>query len=167
MQETDRGDVSHPVTIQEGTRLHSLFGDRIWTNSYHHQALKRVPGSLKVAAHSDDGVVEAVEVRDYPFGIGLQWHPEAMLASDDAMLPLFQAFIQAAETDRTPENNKYAKRKREDARPLFSVFSILFYVFLFCLLSNTSSEILLQKLCQAVIHGSIQALCRNGGCHGV
>ena len=96
MQETDRGDVSHPVTIQEGTRLHSLFGDRIWTNSYHHQALKRVPGSLKVAAHSDDGVVEAVEVRDYPFGIGLQWHPEAMLASDDAMLPLFQAFIQAA-----------------------------------------------------------------------
>ena len=121
MQETDRGDVSHPVTIQEGTRLHSLFGDRIWTNSYHHQALKRVPGSLKVAAHSDDGVVEAVEVRD--------------LASDCSGIrklcwPLttrcclcFRPSSRQLKEDRTPESNKYAKR--EDARPLFSVFSIL------------------------------------------
>lgn len=96
MQETDRGDVSHPVTIHEDTQLFELFGSRIWTNSYHHQALKQVAENLRVAAQSDDGVVEAVEVRDYPFGIGLQWHPEAMMFSDDAMLPLFEAFIQAS-----------------------------------------------------------------------
>lgn len=97
MQETDRGDVSHPVTIQEDTLLYQLLGSRIWTNSYHHQALKNIPDSLKAAAHSDDGVVEAVEVRDYPFGIGIQWHPEAMMACDDTMLPLFSAFIREAE----------------------------------------------------------------------
>ncbi len=96
MQETDRGDVSHPVTIQEGTLLRQLFGTRIWTNSYHHQALKQVAECLQTAALSDDGIVEAVEVKDYPFGIGVQWHPEAMLPSDDAMLPLFVSLVQKA-----------------------------------------------------------------------
>lgn len=96
MQATNRGDVSHPVTIKEGTLLHQLFGTRIWTNSYHHQALKTVAECLQTAALSDDGVIEAVEVKDYPFGIGLQWHPEAMLPVDDAMLPLFESLVREA-----------------------------------------------------------------------
>lgn len=100
MQETDRGDISHPVSIKEGTILHRLFGERIWTNSYHHQSLKQVAGRLRVAARSDDGVVEAVEVRDYPFGLGLQWHPEAMLCADDTMLPLFEELVKAAQSGK-------------------------------------------------------------------
>lgn len=96
MQETSRGDISHPVTLEEGTILSQMFGTRIWTNSYHHQSLKQIGSRLKVAAMSDDGLVEAVELTDYGFGVGVQWHPESMLAVSDDMLPLFQALIRSS-----------------------------------------------------------------------
>ena len=49
-------------------------------NSLHHQAIKRLGRGLKVTAHSEDGLVEAVESADaYPFLIAVQWHPEEMV----------------------------------------------------------------------------------------
>jgi len=44
--------------------------------SNHHQAVKDVGKNLKVIAHSDDGVVEAMERIDGGFGLFVQWHPE-------------------------------------------------------------------------------------------
>lgn len=96
IQEANRGDVTHPVEIQEGTQLYDLFGGQIWTNSFHHQALKKVAERLTVSARCPDGIVEAVEVKDYPYGMGIQWHPEGMLPYDDAMLPLFQELVRAS-----------------------------------------------------------------------
>ena len=40
----------------------------------------------------DDGLVEAAELTGYPFGIGVQWHPEA---GDDGAL--FTALVAAAD----------------------------------------------------------------------
>ena len=51
---------------------------------------------LTIVAYSSDGIVEAVEVKDYPYGMGIQWHPEGMLPYDDAMLPLFQELVRAS-----------------------------------------------------------------------
>lgn len=96
MQQGDRGDVSHEISIQPGSILHQLFGSRIWTNSYHHQSIRRLGEGLVVTASADDGIVESVALADYPFGIGVQWHPEVMLLADDGMLPLFEAFIKEA-----------------------------------------------------------------------
>ena len=46
-------------------------------NSSHHQALDRVADSLEVEAwHADDDVIEQVRLRDYPWGVGVQYHPE-------------------------------------------------------------------------------------------
>ena len=92
----DRGDVSHQVTIRPGTTLYNMFGDRIWTNSYHHQSVKKLGDGLKIAATADDGIVEAIELIDYPYGLGIQWHPEAMLLASDDMLPVFTGLIEAA-----------------------------------------------------------------------
>ena len=53
-------------------------------NSSHHQALDRVADALEVEAwHAGDGIIEQVRLRDYPWGIGVQYHPEcdAMYAS--------------------------------------------------------------------------------------
>ena len=50
--------------------------------------------------HAPDGVVEAVELPEYPFCIGVQWHPEAMVRRDPTMLPLFTALVDAARTSR-------------------------------------------------------------------
>jgi len=44
--------------------------------SNHHQAVKDVGKNLKVIAHSEDGVVEAMERIDGGFGLFVQWHPE-------------------------------------------------------------------------------------------
>ena len=46
-------------------------------NSSHHQALDRVADALEVEAwHAGDGITEQVRLRDYPWGIGVQYHPE-------------------------------------------------------------------------------------------
>lgn len=96
MQKTDRGDVSHEVTIQEGSVLHGMYGNRIWINSYHHQSIKDLGEGLKITAVADDGIIEAVELTDYPYGLGIQWHPEVMLLADENMRPLFDGLVTAA-----------------------------------------------------------------------
>ena len=46
-------------------------------NSSHHQALDRLGDGLEVEAWSaDDDVIEQVRLRDYPFALGVQYHPE-------------------------------------------------------------------------------------------
>lgn len=96
MQKTDRGDVSHQITIYEGSVLHGMYGGRIWINSYHHQSIKDLGKGLKITAVADDGIIEAVELADYPYGLGIQWHPEVMLLADENMRPLFDGLVEAA-----------------------------------------------------------------------
>jgi len=46
-------------------------------NSSHHQALDRVADALEVEAwHAQDGIIEQVRLRHYPWGRGVQYHPE-------------------------------------------------------------------------------------------
>jgi putative glutamine amidotransferase len=46
-------------------------------NSSHHQALDRLADALEVEAwHAGDGVIEQVRLRGYPWGLGVQYHPE-------------------------------------------------------------------------------------------
>lgn len=50
--------------------------DRLATNSMHHQGVRTVAPMLDPVAYGSDGLVEAVEVRDRSFIMGVQWHPE-------------------------------------------------------------------------------------------
>jgi putative glutamine amidotransferase len=67
----------HDVTLEPGTRLAELLGDRAAVKSHHHQGFGRVGRGLRVAAHADDGTVEAVEDPSHRFALGVLWHPEA------------------------------------------------------------------------------------------
>ena len=59
-------------------------------NSSHHQALDRVADALEVEAwHAGDGIIEQVRLRDYPWGVGVQYHPER----DLLYAPLFADFF--------------------------------------------------------------------------
>jgi putative glutamine amidotransferase len=50
-------------------------------NSSHHQALDRVADALEVEAwHPGDGIIEQVRIRNHPWGLGVQYHPERDLA---------------------------------------------------------------------------------------
>ena len=83
--------VRHGIGIEEGSFLSALFGtDSLRVNSYHHQAVKDLAPGLRLAARSDDGLVEAYE---NPQVWAVQFHPEMMLREDDTWLPLFVAFL--------------------------------------------------------------------------
>jgi putative glutamine amidotransferase len=66
------------------------------TNSLHHQGVLNVAAGLKPTAWSPDGLVEALELPQHPFFLGVQWHPENLQAYAE-MKALFQAFIAAAQ----------------------------------------------------------------------
>jgi gamma-glutamyl-gamma-aminobutyrate hydrolase PuuD len=89
----------HDVTLEDGTRLGSLLGDRAPVKSHHHQGIGRLGEGLRVAAHAEDGTVEAVEDPNRRFVVGVQWHPEA---SDDARL--FEELVREAAQFRAARN---------------------------------------------------------------
>ncbi|GEE00938.1 gamma-glutamyl-gamma-aminobutyrate hydrolase [Gordonia spumicola] len=78
------GDAEHVVTFEPGSTAAAVFGPRMLTNSWHHQAVDRCGESLVVTGRTADGVVEAVESPGAPI-LGVQWHPEWMENRDPAM----------------------------------------------------------------------------------
>ena len=86
----------HEVKIEEGTRAAEIFGEPILNvNSLHHQGLKDIAPSLRVAGSAPDGLVEAVELSDHPFAVAVQWHPE-WLTDQAPTRNLFRKFVEAA-----------------------------------------------------------------------
>jgi putative glutamine amidotransferase len=70
---------NHPVQIEPASTLAKLLGaTEASVFSSHHQAVDKLGKGLKAIAHSEDGVVEALERTDGKFGLFVQWHPEAM-----------------------------------------------------------------------------------------
>jgi len=86
----------HQVKIEEGTHFSDVLGEPIVrVNSHHHQGLKDIAPSLRVAGHAPDGLVEAIELPDHPFGLAVQWHPE-WLTDQESTRNLFRKFVEAA-----------------------------------------------------------------------
>lgn len=72
-----REDNIHPVRIEEDSFLYRIYGSSCTVNSSHHQGIE-IPGKgFRVAARSEDGVIEAIAHESLPLW-GVQWHPERM-----------------------------------------------------------------------------------------
>jgi putative glutamine amidotransferase len=98
-QTEPRDRPTHPVKVMgEGTRLGATLGAlEVEVNSMHHQAIKRLGRGLREVAWAPDGVIEGVELStDDPFVLGVQWHPEELVARDPAAANLFLALVTAA-----------------------------------------------------------------------
>ena len=97
-QYADREEPTHSVSIFPQTTLHSIYNaDRIYVNSFHHQAID-VPGSrLRTSAKAPDGTIEAIESSEHKAVLGVQWHPEWL--GDDG-LPLFRWLVDEARLQR-------------------------------------------------------------------
>ncbi len=92
-----RDRLSHPVSIEPGSRLAGILGGESFeVNSLHHQGLGRIAPGLAVSAHAPDGLVEAVELPGHPFGLGVQWHPE-WLQAHAPQRALFKALVEASQ----------------------------------------------------------------------
>ena len=78
-QDADRGEATHSVTLEKGSILRALYKEeRIFVNSFHHQAVKTAGDRFRATAFSSDGVIEAIESREFKSVMGVQWHPEWM-----------------------------------------------------------------------------------------
>ncbi|MGZ6338913.1 MAG: gamma-glutamyl-gamma-aminobutyrate hydrolase family protein [Candidatus Limnocylindrales bacterium] len=94
----------HPIRLVAGTRLARLLVDggepELVVNSYHHQAIRKAdlaPGLVAAAfADSPAGeLVEAAELPDRRFAMGVQCHPERRESSPPELERLWAAFVGA------------------------------------------------------------------------
>ena len=93
-QDADTCEPTHSVSVVEGSMLHAVYGkDKLYVNSFHHQAVGDCGPKFIVTAKANDGVVEAIESSEYRKIMGVQWHPECM--GDDGQ-PLFKWLVDAA-----------------------------------------------------------------------
>ena len=93
--ELPRDTLAHEISIEPNTLLRTILGkDVMKVNSLHHQGVNMLGRGLSATAHSEDGLVEAVEIAGYPFGLGIEWHPEEL--GDEVSQKIFAAFIEAA-----------------------------------------------------------------------
>jgi putative glutamine amidotransferase len=90
---------THAVKVAAGTLLWRLLGAGVpehRVNSTHHQAVREPGTGVLVGATAPDGVIEAIELPDLPFALGVQWHPEAVLKHDPRQAGLFAGLVEAA-----------------------------------------------------------------------
>lgn len=86
----------HPVTVEPGTKLASLVGSgEAEVNTTHHQAVRSVAGEVVISARAPDGIIEAIELPQRSFCMGVQWHPEDLMG-ERVSDPLFAALVTAA-----------------------------------------------------------------------
>ncbi|MBR4461425.1 MAG: gamma-glutamyl-gamma-aminobutyrate hydrolase family protein [Erysipelotrichaceae bacterium] len=94
-----RGDFSHEIIVEDGTRLKGILKEETRVNSFHHQAIEQLGKGLVATAYSvDDRVIEAIEMPGERYILAVQWHPEE-LTDYEAYQRLFDEFlIQANKT---------------------------------------------------------------------
>ena len=67
----------HRVQLEPGSLAARVVGsDTTEVKSAHHQGVEELGEGVVVTGHADDGVVEAIELPDRTFAVGVLWHPE-------------------------------------------------------------------------------------------
>ncbi len=86
----------HIIVITENRFLEK---GKFSVNSTHHQAIKELGPDLLAFAYAPDNLIEAFYMKDYPFLIGVQWHPER-LENSELSLRLFRSFVEASSDNK-------------------------------------------------------------------
>ena len=96
--------ISHKVHAEENSIVGGLFGQDFMTNSHHRDAVISTGPDVRVAAVSEDGIIEAIEHVSLPV-FAVQWHPERQRgdtmnpACGPDMTPLFTYFVNLCRKD--------------------------------------------------------------------
>ncbi|HZV34813.1 MAG TPA: gamma-glutamyl-gamma-aminobutyrate hydrolase family protein [Verrucomicrobiae bacterium] len=101
-----KAEVVHEARLTADSLLAKITAtQKLGVNSTHHQAVGRVAGPLRVTAASEDGIVEAMELRPedaglLPYLMTVQFHPERLAPRYREHQELFDSFIRACARDR-------------------------------------------------------------------
>lgn len=83
---------AHTILLDQNSLLASILGQtRFIVNSRHHDCVSST--NLTVVGISEDHVIEAIEDKTKKFFIGIQWHPEDMIAYDKITKKLWEFFL--------------------------------------------------------------------------
>ena len=89
---------AHSATIAPNSKLARILGTRsLRVNSFHGQAVDQVAKGVVIAATSDDGLIEAIELPNQTFVVCTQWHPEV----PPQQTSVFEAFLTEAKAYRS------------------------------------------------------------------
>lgn len=97
---SDLGDshrTNHTVQVQPETSFSALVKTiELTVNSRHSEAVANPTKHVKIAALSNDGIIEAIEIPEKRFAFGLQWHQEDFWDQDHPANVIFKSFITAS-----------------------------------------------------------------------
>ena len=113
--------IVHEAELMPGSMIARITHKRrLGVNSTHHQAIRETVDPFMATARSNDGLVEAMELKPefacaMPFFLGVQFHPERLLEKGNHYLELFRSFVKSCGTPtRKPskKQNDFAGHKR-------------------------------------------------------
>jgi putative glutamine amidotransferase len=86
----------HEVRLEPGSlAAEAAGGERVGVKSHHHQGVDEVGEGLLVSGHSvEDDLIEAIELPERRFALGVIWHPE-----EDVADRVIAALVAAARTE--------------------------------------------------------------------
>ena len=106
-QDAHRSEPTHSIIVEKDSTLYNIYNSdaqqcstfnvqrlTLFVNSFHHQAVSDPGPRFRVTAKAPDGIIEAIESREFKSIMGVQWHPEC-LGGDDGM-PLFMWLVRQA-----------------------------------------------------------------------
>lgn len=89
-----REPILHTIQVEPNTRLAKIMGQQEFSCfSWHHQSIRNLAPNLIVSAYAPDGVVEAIELPDHPWLVGIQWHPEISAKEEPLQQLLFEELV--------------------------------------------------------------------------
>ncbi|MBL0359282.1 MAG: CTP synthase [Chitinophagaceae bacterium] len=108
---------SYPCDIEEGTLAYEIYGQAHIQERHRHRwefnnaYLKRYEEAGMIASGKNPatGLVEIIELKDHPFFVGVQYHPELKSTVENPQ-PIFTAFVKAAK--------EFTERKNMAVNPL-------------------------------------------------
>lgn len=94
-QDADRSEPTHSIIVEKDSVLYKIYHnkEKIFVNSFHHQAVGDAGPLFRITATSADGTVEAIESTEYKSILGVQWHPECLMEEG---APLFRWLVDEA-----------------------------------------------------------------------
>ena len=99
---------AYPCALKDGTKIKEAYANQDVIEERHRHRYEFNSdyladfenGGLVISGKSPDGrIVETVEVKDHPFFVGVQFHPE-FTSRPEVANPIFAAFVKAAKEQK-------------------------------------------------------------------
>ena len=103
---------AHKISFLPGGKFARILGKtETMVNSLHWQGIARPAERIIVEGRAEDGVIEAVSIKDHAgFCLGAQWHPEYRARENPDSMALFKAFGDACRARRQARLSGVSRR---------------------------------------------------------